>query len=206
MSLKEQTITFAAICHCAQLVQNIARKNQCDQQIFDVMMNSIVNINPANTIDVYGGKIANLSDGLLAMTAQLGDSTATKDPEVTRYIVSLMNLERRLKRNPKVMAQLGQRIEDCERQLEHFDIDSDHMHSALASIYTDIISPLSAKIQIAGDPNILKQVGNQNRIRALLLAGVRATVLWRQVGGKRRHVLFNRRKFVATAQTIMKQI
>ncbi|MEH6454630.1 MAG: DUF489 family protein, partial [Psychromonas sp.] len=32
-----------------------------------------------------------------------------------------------------------------------------------------------------------------HKIRALLLAGVRAAVLWRQIGGKRRQLIFSRK-------------
>jgi high frequency lysogenization protein len=40
----------------------------------------------------------------------------------------------------------------------------------------------------------------QHRIRALLLAGIRAAVLWRQVGGKRRHFFFGKGKIVKIAK------
>ncbi|TRX57511.1 high frequency lysogenization protein HflD [Thalassomonas sp. M1454] len=202
----EQSIAFAAICQSAVMVQGIARKNQLDDDLFTLMLNSIINMTPSNTLNVYGDELVNLQDGLTMMFTQIGDSSAKKDPELTRYIVSLMNLERRLKGNAKALALLEKKIDDCQRQLAHFAIDSDQMTSNLASIYTDVISPLGAKIQIAGEPNILKQVGNQNRIRALLLAGIRATVLWRQVGGKRRTILFKRRSFVTAAKDLLKQI
>lgn len=205
-SIVEQTIAFAAICQTAVMVQGIARKNQLDNDLFTLMLNSIINMTPSNSLNVYGDEIVSLKDGLTMMFTQIGDSTAKKDPELTRYIVSLMNLERRLKNNSKALAALEKKIDDCQRKLVHFEIDSDQMISNMASIYTDIISPLGTKIQISGDPNILKQVGNQNRIRALLLAGIRATVLWRQVGGKRRTILFKRRSFVATTKDLLKQI
>ncbi|WP_033077062.1 high frequency lysogenization protein HflD [Thalassotalea sp. ND16A] len=206
MSIKDQTLTFAAICQAAFMVQGIARKNHCDDELLKLMLSSITNTNPANPLDVYGNDLANLKDGLLMIVAQLGDNNPKKDPELTRYIVSLLNLERRLKSKSQTLAELGARIEQCKRQLDHYDLDSVNMLNSMASIYTDIISPLAAKIQIAGEPDILKQVGNQHRIRSLLLSGVRATVLWRQMGGKRRTILFNRRKIVVTAQEFLKQI
>lgn len=204
--LTEQTITFAAICQVAQMVQHIARKNQLDDALFDIMLKSITNMNPNSTLDVYGNELSNVEQGLQTLVTQLGDSSATKDPELTRYIVCLLNLERRLSSKSRILQQLGDRIEQCNRQLVHFELNSDNMHASLASIYTDIISPLGTKIQIAGEPNILKQVSNQNRIRSLLLAGVRAAVLWRQVGGKRRNILFQRRKIVNEASALLKQI
>ncbi|NMP15403.1 high frequency lysogenization protein HflD [Thalassotalea sp. Y01] len=204
MSIEQQSLTFAGICQSAAMVQGIARKNQLDEQQFVVMLQSIINTNPSDAIDVYGGQFDNIQQGLSLIVTQLGDGSVQKDPEITRYIVSLLNLERRLQGKPKIMAELGNRIEQCQRQLQHYDINSDTMLNAFASIYSDLISPLATRIQIAGEPNILKQVGNQHRIRALLLSGIRSAVLWRQVGGKRRNILFGRRKFVSAAQQLLK--
>ena len=80
------------------------------------------------------------------------------------------------------------------------------MLSNLASVYADVISPIARKIQVAGDPTILKRPDNQHRVRALLLAGVRAAVLWRQLGGKRRHILFSRPQILASAEQTLNNI
>ena len=157
-------------------------------------------------MDVYQGDLANLTLGLKTLVDHLGNNSQQKDPEITRYVVSLLSLERRLTKTPKKMAELGDRIEQCHRQLEHFDITCDTLISALASIYSDIISPLGTPIQVAGNPDVLRQTANQHRVRALLLAGVRSAVLWRQVGGKRRNILFSRSKLVGCAEQLLKQI
>ena len=39
-----------------------------------------------------------------------------------------------------------------------------------------------------------------NKIRALLLAGIRATLLWYQVGGSRWGLLWSRKKYLQSAQ------
>jgi high frequency lysogenization protein len=44
---------------------------------------------------------------------------------------------------------------------------------------------LSPRIMVNGDPAHLNNPENANRIRALLLAGIRAAMLWRQSGGGR---------------------
>jgi len=201
--LNEQTLTFAAICQVAHLVQLCSRSGNVEQTELTTLLNSILNTSPENTLAVYGGNSENLKHGLQLILDHLGDKSTQKDPELTRYIVSLINLERKLIKKPKVMATLGERIDKTKRQLEHFDISSDTMLASFASIYSDVISPLGARIQVAGEPTILKQSSNQNKIRSLLLAGIRATVLWRQVGGKRRNILFSRAKIVACAEQLL---
>lgn len=204
--MKEQTLTLAAICQVAYWVQKLSRSGQIDEAELTILLNSIMNTSPSSTLDVYGNDLANLKVGLNTLIQHLGNKSKNKDPELTRYVVSLLALERRLSKNNKQMSALGDRIEQCERQLAHYEINSETLISSIASIYSDIISPLGTPIQVAGEPDILKQPINQHRIRALLLAGIRSSVLWRQVGGKRRNILFARSKIVECAETLLKQI
>ncbi|WP_114327385.1 high frequency lysogenization protein HflD [Candidatus Colwellia aromaticivorans] len=211
--MKDQTITFAAICQIAHLVQQVSRNGQVNDSELEMLLNSIISTSPENTLAVYGGELSNLKQGLELLVNHLGDSSSSngkkgnvKDPEFTRYIISLINLERRLKKQPKQLAQLGERIEASKRQLEHYSITSETLIASFASIYSDIISPLGARIQVTGEPDILKQTASQHKIRSLLLAGIRSTVLWRQVGGKRRTILFSRRRLVKTAKELLEQI
>lgn len=204
--MKEQTITLAAICQVAYWVQKLSRSGQIDDAELTILLNSIMNTSPSSTLDVYGNDIENLKVGLETLVQHLGNQSKNKDPELTRYVVSLLGLERRLSKRNKQMALLGERIEQCERQLAHYDINSETLISSIASIYSDLISPLGSPIQVAGDPTILKQPTNQHKIRALLLAGIRSSVLWRQVGGKRRNILFARSKIVECAESLLKQI
>jgi high frequency lysogenization protein len=57
---------------------------------------------------------------------------------------------------------------------------------------------------VRGEPNYLQNPDNQNRIRALLLAGIRAAWLWRQMGGNRWRILFGRQQFLDAAQTYLR--
>ncbi len=212
--MKDQTITFAAICQVAHLVQQISRNGLAltEQENADlaVLLQSITETSPENTLAVYGNQLVNVKHGLQLLIDHLGDNSPkknkVKDPEFTRYLISLINLERKLIKQPKQLAELGERIEASKRQLEHYSITSETLVSSFASIYSDIISPLGARIQVTGEPSILKQTVNQHKIRALLLAGIRASVLWRQVGGKRRTILFSRAKLVNTAKQLLSTI
>ena len=210
--MKEQTITFAAICQVAYQVQQVSRTGQITDEDFGVLLQSIIETSPDNTLAVYGGDLDNIKKGLELLISHLGNDDSSKsskkhkDPELTRYIISLINLERRLAKQPQQLNALGERIDATQRQLEHYALTSDTLTASFASIYSDIISPLGHKIQVTGEPSILKQNVNQYKIRALLLAGIRAAVLWRQVGGKRRHIFFSRKKIVDTAKILLKTI
>ena len=205
-NLEKQTITMAAICQASVLVQKIARTGTGEEAELAVMLNSIMVTSPESILEVYSNDIAHLTAGLKALIEQLGNQTSKKDPELTRYVVSLLGLERRLANKKNQLSLLGERIEQSQRQLAHYQITSDTLIASLASIYSDLLSPIGTPIQVAGEPSLLKQQSNQHKIRALLLAGVRSSVLWRQVGGKRRNILFGRTKLVACAQKLLNEI
>lgn len=54
-----------------------------------------------------------------------------------------------------------------------------------------MISPLGPRIQVTGSPAVLQSPQVQAKVRATLLAGIRAAVLWHQVGGGRLQLMFS---------------
>ncbi|HAS6143057.1 TPA: high frequency lysogenization protein HflD [Vibrio vulnificus] len=199
-TLYDRTIAFAGMCQAVALVQQIARNGHCDQDAFETSIKAILNTNPANTLDVFGNE-SQLKLGLECLVKGI-DSTPTGS-EVTRYLISLMALERKLMGRNDAMSQLGDRIQMVQRQTEHYDLFEEQMISNVASIYLDVISPIGPRIQVTGTPTVLQQTSNQHKVRALLLSGIRCAVLWRQVGGRRRHLIFGRKKMVEQAQILL---
>ncbi|KLV10768.1 MULTISPECIES: high frequency lysogenization protein HflD [Photobacterium] len=199
-TLYDRTIAFAAICQAVKLVQKVARDGHCDDDALEACLNSIMVTDPSNTLEIYGQE-SKLRLGLEALVSEI-DNTPSGN-ELTRYLVSIMALERKLASRRDSMAQLGDRIDTAKRQIEHFELMEDQMISNLASIYLDIISPLGPRIQVTGTPAHLQQQSVQHKVRALLLAAIRAAVLWRQVGGKRRHLIFGRKQMVEQAKILL---
>ena len=201
----QSNIALAGLCKAAALVKQIARSHEFNKAALETSLNSIAITNPQDTEQVFGD-VSQLKLGYQTILAQLGNQTENKDVEVTRYIANLMAIERKLSGNKKAMATLGERISNIQRQQAHLSVTDSQMLKNLDSVYTDVVSPIGRKIQVAGDPNILKRPDNQQRVRAALLAGVRAAVLWRQLGGKRRHILFSRQQIVKSAQQTLENI
>lgn len=75
--------------------------------------------------------------------------------------------------------------------------------SAMAAIYVDVISPLGPRIQVTGSPAVLQSAQVQAKVRATLLAGIRAAVLWHQVGGGRLQLMFSRNRLTTQAKQIL---
>ncbi|WP_443019244.1 high frequency lysogenization protein HflD [Shewanella sp. Pdp11] len=191
-------MAFAGILQAIAQVQHLARHGELDNAELAASLNTILVTNPDNTADVYQDKIV-LQKGYKLILNQLGDSSQ-KDVEITRYLVGVLALERKLVRSNSGLGMLAERINQVNRQLHHFAITDEQVIANLASIYSDIISNLGPKIQISGNPVCLQRPIVQQRIRALLLAAMRSAVLWRQLGGKRRHLVFARKAIVDTAK------
>ena len=58
------------------------------------------------------------------------------------------------------------------------------------------VSTLQPRIMVKGDGNVLRNADSKRMIRALLLAGMRAAVLWRQCGGNRIRLIFQREQLI----------
>jgi len=200
-----QVLAFAAMCQCAQLVHNLARTGTIDNQQWQVCINSVLITDPEHPHDIYPSS-SDLFLGFKTMIEQLSDTSSGRNIEITKYVAGLIALERKLMKSQQSLASMSQRVDQVKRQLHHFELDDPAVIANLASIYSDIISPLGSKIKISGTPAQLQQKLVQEKIRALLLAGVRAAVLWRQMGGKRRHLLLARKELVTNAQQQLRRI
>ena len=204
-SLSTQIIALAGLTQALKLVQTVARSTTVDKELLSTMLHSVAVVDAEEPLQIYGNQPDNLKTGLQLIVDQLGDKPQ-KDVELTRYIVGVLALERKLNKTSANMNKLASKLQQLERQLQHFSITDDNMLANLADIYSDCISSLGGRIQIYGQPELLKQTAVQHKVRALLLAAIRSAVLWRQAGGSRLNFIFKRRKLVAQAQQMLSHL
>lgn len=202
---RSQTIALAAVLQSTLLIQKIAKGQTVDSDSIQVLLKGVMNTSPSSVHDVYES-LDDLTDGSKLLVHQLSGQATAKDVEITRYAAGITGLSKKLLTNKKALNSLKDCLDDVERSLDHFDFDSANVVAKFGECYSKVISPLGQKIQVVGNPNVLKQPAVQNRVRALLLAGVRAAVLWRQMGGKRRQFIFNRRQVLEDAILFNKEL
>jgi high frequency lysogenization protein len=195
------TLALAGICQSARLVQQLAHQGHCDDALH-VSLNSVIDLNPGSTLGVVGVKpifVSVLKPCLACLTPVVVRVKRRTDP----LHLSLMVLERKLSAAKGALNTLGDRIGGLQRQLDHFDLQSETLLSAMAGIYVDVISPLGPRIQVTGSPAVLQSPQVQAKVRASLLAGIRAAVLWHQVGGGRLQLMFSRNRLTTQAKQIL---
>lgn len=200
------TLALAGVCQAARLTQELAHQGHCDSDALNVSLASVIDLDPASTLAVFGGQESNLKLGMESLLAVFNSGGRQgAGAELTRYTLSLIVLERKLSANRDALNTLSDRIADLQRQLDHFDLLSDTLLNAMAGIYVDVISPLGPRIQVTGSPAMLQSAQVQAKVRAALLAGIRSAVLWRQMGGSRMQLMFSRNRLCAQARQILAQ-
>ena len=202
-------IAFAATCQAATLVQQFAHNGfSKDREDMATLMKSLLATQPDSTRSIYGDDLTHLKTGIETALAQLGGGNGKLDTEIGRYWVSLLSLSQKLNKSPEAKAQLVQRLQQIERQLSLYegDIMADQMVTNLAAIYSDIISPLGTKIHVLVMQDYLVRPDIQQKIRATLLAGIRAGILWQQVGGTRWQFLFSRKKLLNQMKSLYQML
>ena len=95
--------------------------------------------------------------------------------------------------------------EKIKGEINSSDEASPDTRVALANVYTDTISTLQPRIMVKGEESVLRNSDSKSMIRALLLAGMRATVLWKQCGGSRTRLIFQRRKILGICRMLLQE-
>lgn len=200
----DRVMALAGVFQAAQLVHEIARHAQADSQDIQISLQSIVNDTPDSVIDVYGD-LEKIRTGLICLNEQLGLQQGKREVEITRYVMGMLFLERKLAKTPPLLSAVGEGIDGVKRQLKHYPIEHENVIANLAGVYSDTLSTLSFRIMVSGEPANLANPVLANKIRALILAGIRSAVLWRQTGGRRWQLLFQRSKIVEQCLQLLQQ-
>jgi len=198
----EHAMALAGLFQAVTLVQQVAQEGSADAEPFESSISSILRIDADNTDAVFGSH-QHLARGLQILCQQLGKEKSRQDAELMRYAVSLMFLERQLMRDAKMLTKVRDGIDAATLQTEHFPVTHENVLARLADTYATTVSQLRPRIMVHGKPEYLNTPANANRIRALLLAGMRAAVLWRQLGGNRLRLLWTRKSIVRCAQGLL---
>jgi high frequency lysogenization protein len=164
---------------------------------------SLFQTDSASVADVFGEPGA-VAPGVRELSGQLSGRQA-RDLELTRYVVTLLKLQRVLAGRRVMVASIGEGVEEARVELEQHPLLHPNVLARLAEIYSRTVSQLQPRIMVRGEPSYLQNPDNQQRIRSLLLAGIRAAWLWSQVGGGRWKILLGRRRLLEAAQEYLRR-
>ncbi|HIK80552.1 MAG TPA: lysogenization regulator HflD [Porticoccaceae bacterium] len=191
----DQALALAGVFHAAALVDEIANHGDIGPKQLANSMSVLLNQNPDSVSSLYGSP-DNIQLGVSAMRTLLTDRSAGS-ATVLRYAIGIMYLARKLSNDNAKLDEVGNGIANAQRQAEHFSKTHDNVIANVAGLYQDSVSTMRMRIQVSGNPAYLQQTAIAQRVRCLLFAGIRSAFLWRQVGGKRSHLLLRRDALLA---------
>jgi len=222
-NLHDQTIALAALYQAIRSIDLLARTGNAPEQDIKTCIESLFIFDAPTTDAIFGGVVA-LKSGFSGLIKQLNGETYLKEPSnshdapktpkelqkislnMAQYAIGIMHLQKKLTKNSNVLDVITSRLEVARQQSEVFGSNlHENVLANIADIYSEQVSSLAAKIMIQGEQNHLSNPLIVNKIRSLLLAAIRAAILWNQLGGRRWHIIFKRNKILKMADTILNQ-
>ena len=204
-NLDDHIIAMAGMTQAVQLIQTLAYEGRvADQGALEASVGSLFAFDAPDTASIYGG-LSGVRFGLKRLSELLtGNSRAPRDLELTRYVVTLFAVTKSFRNEPEMGDKLFRRLEELKPSYHEHGADTGLL-SDLNNLYRETLSHLPQKFVINGEKHHLEEMKVSSSVRALLLAGVRATILFDQVGGRRWRLLFQRGKYVEGAQRLLRQ-
>ena len=208
-----ETIALAALFQSAAQIQRVARFGDVQENEIAPLMRALIITNPHKIEDIYDPK--RLSGGLNQLLTSLYPKEAAqpKNAELIKIAFSIINLEGNLEKQNMVFNQLDQEVDQLREQVLslHPDYETSENQVLLdyeviklySKIYSNLISPNFPKLIMYGEEVHLRRTEFQEMIRALLLSGIRASLLWHQMGGKRYSLMFRYKDILECARAIL---
>ncbi len=202
---QDRTIALAGVTQAVALVDQLARTGYLDTQCFETCIHSLFQLTPDSTADVFAGA-DKLQKGLSLLNEMLENPRANeRGNQMLGYCLGVLHLQRRLQKNARMLDEISGRLVQAKQQAEHFGPSHDNVVANLADIYTTTISTFQFRIQVVGEYQYLQQPRLANQVRVALFAAIRAAMLWRQVGGTRLQLLFQRGQLGKQAQQLLRE-
>lgn len=197
----DQTLALAGIYQCASLVKQIANTGSVNSAQIEASIETLFRFDANNVEEIYGS-VAGVNHGIKVLHQHLTDKN-NKDIEITKYVISLILLERKLSSNSDMLKTIDKRLKEIEAQFAFFPLNHENTFAKIGQLYKDTISSLGPKIIVTGEQPHLSNERNASKVRALLLAGIRSAVLWHQCGGSRWQFLFGRKAYIYECERIL---
>jgi len=199
---RDRALALAGLLQAAYMAQSLAWRGEVDERALRASLGSLFVNDPRTTADVFGGSDG-VRLGLRLVREKFGSGGEPQDVELARYALALTQLAGRLRANPPVMAVLETGLARLAQAAQDGELAP--LAEGLADLYSETLSTLPPRILVNGEPAHLHDAATVARIRAALLAGVRAADLWHQVDGRQWQLVFQRKRFAKTAAAILEE-
>ena len=189
----------------AVLIEQLSTCGEMSHAAFDCSYDSLFTFDAPTTLDVFGD-LSGLSRGLKVLVQYLGGENQRSGKNIAYYVLSMLKIAARLKRDQKMATRIMDSLQTIQTQSEDFELSRSVVVGKIDGLYQETISTVTPRIMVRGEQNHLSNSDNASKIRTLLLAGIRASVLWHQLGGNKWKLILFRKRYVQTAGHLLKSI
>jgi len=203
--LENQTLALAGMFQSAVLIEQLAYKGEVNQAAFDCSVDSLFAFEAENTLEIFGD-VFGLSRGMQALTNHLGGKGQASGKNLAYYIMSMMKISANLLKNEAMANSLQAELQKIQQQSIDFEMSRHSTINKIDGLYQNTISKIQPRIIIRGEQSYLSNSDTAAKVRTLLLAGIRAAVLWHQLGGNKWKLIVSRKKYVENARRFISNL
>lgn len=200
-------MALGAATQCTVLIHELATKGQVDEKQLAACLDPLFVLNPDSVADIYPDPV-HFSNGINTLQQVFESQGLKQNAEAARYLLGVMVLQKKFLKYSEMQNTIGKRLEyigDSRRDGSLQPL-SDQEFAEISRVYQDTLSNLTYRIHVGGNPDYLRQPEVANRIRALLLAAIRSSVLWHQLGGRRWHLFLQKKRIRETLIGIRRKL
>ena len=205
-SLREQqTLALAGVAQAALIVDLAAKTGSWPTPFVEASIHSLFCFEPDEVEEVFG-TIQGVRLGLEQLSTCLRVSQDPSAADTLRYMLAILQLEKRFARRDDLLQIVHSRLKHTAYKAENFSSNINDLSSNISSTYQDTLSNLPYRIKVTGSAQHLNNPRVADLVRSLLLCGVRAAFLWRQLGGSRFKLMMSRGAIRATAARLAMEV
>lgn len=198
----DRALALAGVFNAAALVDEVAYRAEPDAETLDRALAPLFRFDAPDAAAVVGGADG-VRRGLEALVRALAAPRDPRDELIARYALGLLHFERLYSGDPAMQQELRTLLRRAQLQADASGVAGEAVVGTLAEGWSKTLGTIRPRILVNGEPARLREARNVTLIRALLLAGLRSAVLWRQVGGSRWSLLFGRGALRRAAERLL---
>ncbi|MDA8985617.1 high frequency lysogenization protein HflD [Luminiphilus sp.] len=203
--IEQRTLALAGVAQAARIVDLAAKTGSWPTPFVEASIHSLFCFEP-DAVDAVFGTPQGIRLGLEQLSACLSLSQDESAAQTLRYTLAMLQLEKRFAKRDDLQSIVHARLKHAAYGADNFSSSINTLTSGIAAIYQDTLSTLPYRIKITGSAQHLNSPQVADLVRSLLLCGVRAAFLWRQLGGSRFKLMLNRGDIRDTAARLARDV
>ena len=189
--IEQRTLALAGVAQAARIVDLAAKTGSWPEPFVEASIHSLFCFEP-EAVEAVFGTPQGIRLGLEQLSACLRMNQDPAAADTLRYTMAMLHLERRFAARDDMQSIIHSRLKHTAYKAENFSNDIRGLSANISAIYQDTLSNLPYRIKVTGSAQHLNNPQVADLVRSVLLCGVRAAFLWRQLGGNRLKLMWHR--------------